>query len=308
MNERIIYLNGMSCSSCEKLIMRVAEMHRIEILQVNISQGFIKFFCDDSKLDSFKQALAEKGFTERTSDQAQVCITERGSYSRFFSFIKNVLSGGEGFEYESKLLNTALLTTIVLFLISGILLYFRFIQGAYLPLIMLTVFGVVALAYGYSHAKSYKSSIPCMNGMMSGMTLGMIGGFLGGLLIAATNGMFIGSVAGIIIGVALGFGTGRLCGVMGALEGMMGGFMSGIMGAMTSVMLFNDNLLIFLYICFGIGILILAGLSYMFYRENSSTNQQRTVHADIFFMTAFYIYAFLIAVMLYAPKGPLTFI
>ncbi len=307
MTDITLALDGMRCTSCEKLIMRAAESQQVQVTHINIPDGLLTFSCNEEKLEAFKAALREKGFTEKTAD-ARNGELERGSYARVYSFALNIIGGRKEFAYEAALFNTSLLALLMLSIGIGALFFLNIVPRPYLPLALLSVVGSVALTYTYTHATSYRGAMSCMNGMMSGMTLGMIGGFLAGLLIGATNGMFIGSIAGMLVGIKLGLGSGRLCGVMGAMEGIMGGFMAGIMGAMTSVMMLNDNMLLFIYISFGIGVVILGGLSYMFYREGGVVAQPRTVRTDVFVMAALQLALFLILVMLYAPKGPLTFI
>lgn len=301
MNQITLYLNGMTCVSCEKLVKRAGEKVGASIVSVDSKNGCVLADCPQEKVPLLKQALLEKGFSEKGAPPVL-----RGGLNGFISFVIDVVASKKGAEYESKLLNFALGSGIILFALAGLLLYFNVIPSLYMPFVFLAVLGSVALAYSYAHAMAYRENMSCMNGMMTGMTLGMIGGFLSGLLIGATNGMFIGSVAGIVVGVVLGLGSGRLCGVMGAMEGIMGGFMSGMMGAMTSVMLLNDNLMAFLYISFGISLCILAFLSYMFYKEATETVQAHRISFSQFLFLGIYLSLFLVAVMLYAPQGPLT--
>jgi len=148
----------------------------------------------------------------------------------------------------------------------------------------------------------------CQNGMMVGMITGMVSGFLIGALIGAANGMFMGSLLGMVFGIGIGLELGRCCGIMGALEGIMAGIMSGIMGAMTSVMLYNDNLLVLLYVLFGFCILVLGGASYMIHREAGKI-QLSELNID---MVSFVLYAtlffmFLVMFALYGPKSTITF-
>jgi hypothetical protein len=119
------------------------------------------------------------------------------------------------------------------------------------------------------YARANRKGMTCMTGMMVGMTMGMISGFMFGAIVGATNGMFVGSLAGIIVGMGLGAWTGKCCcGIMGTMEGSMAGLMSGVMGAMTSVMLFNDFLWLFLPILIAGGTIIQAGLVYLVRNEN----------------------------------------
>lgn len=132
-------------------------------------------------------------------------------------------------------------------------------------LIVATVVNGSALWY----ARANRKGMTCMTGMMVGMTMGMISGFMFGAIVGATNGMFVGSLVGIVVGMGMGAWIGKCCcGIMGTMEGAMAGLMSGVMGAMTSVMLFNDFLWLFLPILIAGGVVIQAGLIYLVRNEN----------------------------------------
>jgi len=51
------------------------------------------------------------------------------------------------------------------------------------------------------------------------------------------------------------------------MEGLLAGMMGGVMGAMTTLMLLNDNVLLFFPFIFASSAVILMGLSYMVYKD-----------------------------------------
>ena len=219
-----------------------------------------------------------------------------------------ILAGDGKVREESGLLNYAMGSVIALALLFGIAYAAvpRLIPGAYLPLVLLAIAGSVAIAFSHFHIRCYGNDVACMPGMMAGMTMGMAAGFMVGALVGATNGMFIGCLAGIGVGIALGANLGRPSGVMGGMEGIMAGLMSGTMGPMLSVMMINDNLVPFLYVLFVVCAGILGLLSYMMYKENGGA--PKTGAAFVKFLAAAAILSIAtIALMLYGPKGPITY-
>jgi hypothetical protein len=167
----------------------------------------------------------------------------------------------------------------------------------------------VMAAFSYYHMGSFRRYMSCMHGMMVGMTAGMMIGFMVGAIVGATNGMFIGSVAGVAVGIFFGFTLGRFCGVMGAMEGIMAGLMSGTMGAMTSVMMLNDHMMVFLYILLGICGLTVGALSYMMYREaGPAPDVAYSKGFGRFLMLSIYISAAMLIIMMFGPRGAITFI
>ncbi|MBI5046256.1 hypothetical protein HZC07_00805 [Candidatus Micrarchaeota archaeon] len=308
MKETKIELNGMSCASCERLIRRVAEKNSIAVNSLDVKTGEVVVFCESEKLEPFKKQLADKGFTEKASDPN----FSRGDPKRVKKYISSILAADSEVETESRLFNYSIASTAILFVIGGLVYSYLIAPtfqnaAAYLPLFILAVLSSVITVFSYYHMLSYRKNLSCMNGMMIGMTLGMISGFLVGGIIGATNGMFVGSVAGIFVGAVFGVNVGKCCGIMGALEGLMAALMAGVMGAMTSVMLIRDNLVLFLYILFGISSVILGGLSYMMYRESEGEPTQTKVNFGDFLIEAILLAGFIIAIVLYGPRGTLIY-
>ncbi|MEW6721759.1 MAG: hypothetical protein AB1324_00700 [Candidatus Micrarchaeota archaeon] len=300
-------LNGMTCGSCERLIQRVAEQNGGTVREVDANSGVVTLACDETALGKIKSELASKGFPERRAGEGQ-----RGDPARVGKYVASIIAGEAHVETEGRLLNYALGSAASLVLLFGaVYAAFQAIipsAFAYLPLIALAIASSVLSVFSYSHMKAYSRSISCSNGMMVGMTMGMISGFLVGALVGAANGMFIGSLAGMAAGIALGGNLGRCCGIMGALEGVMAGLMAGIMGAMTSVMMLGDNLVLFLYILFGVCAFVLGGLSYMMFREAGAApaDAQKARFAEFAGASAAFAIA-LSLVMVYGPKGPFVY-
>lgn len=301
-------LSGMTCESCGRLIRKIAEQNGAVVNGIDFHRHSVSLSCEPEKIDGLKKQLAEKGYPEKGSSSIS-----RGDPSRVGKYIAAVIAGERHVEVETKLLNYALGSATALILLGGIA-YSTFLQEApnassYIPLLLLTIVGGVVTVYSYSHMKCYRKSISCMNGMMVGMTMGMISGFMVGALIGATNGMFIGSTAGMAVGIALGVNLGGCCGISGAMEGIMAGLMAGIMGAMTSVMMLNDNLIAFLYILFGVCSFVLGGLSYLMFREaGSAPAQELRAGFPHFLVFCALLVLGLSAIMLFGPRGPLTYL
>lgn len=301
MKDITLDLNGMTCNSCEKLVTIIAEKQGGRVKSINLKTGKVELSIDETQVPSLKQNLAQKGFSEKNSE------VERGNTNRFLAYFSSILANEPHVSNESELFNNSIASLAGLFILFGSLVYFGIFSFAsvYTPIIFLVLLSSVLILFSYSHLLCYAKNLSCMNGMMAGMTIGMISGFLVGLLIGATNGMFIGSVVGILIGSFLGVNIGKCCGIMGALEGIMAGIMAGVMGAMTSIMLLNDNLVPFLYIFFGLCAIVLAGLSYMMYREGGAIEKQKHTFSDFFIRST--IFSIILTVfILFGPRGPLT--
>ncbi len=236
----------------------------------------------------------------------------RGDFSRVKHYVLSIIAGEPHVEVESKLLSFSIGTLAILIISTGIA-YATIMKevtniAAYLPLIFLAILTTVIALFAYNHVRCHRKSMLCMNGMMAGMTMGMIIGFMVGAIIGATNGMFVGSIIGMATGIGLGLNTGRYSGIMGAMEGIMAGFMAGIMGAMTSIMLLRDNLMIFLYILFGISAVVIGGLSYMLHREEGSAQKTEMQTNFLNFVVMSMLFSLLlIAIIVYGPKGVLTY-
>lgn len=297
----------MTCDSCGKLIKRVAEQNGAVVTTIDFEKHSVIMACEPEKIDKIKHELAEKGYPEKGKEGGT-----RGNPERIKKYISAIVSGEPHVEVESKLTNYAIGSAAGLILLTGLgyTLAAKSIPNAsaYIPLLFLAVIGSVMTVFSHYHMNCYRKAISCTNGMMVGMTMGMITGFMVGALIGATNGIFIGSTAGMIVGMALGANVGRCCGVMGAMEGIMAGLMAGIMGAMTSIMMLRENMVLFLYIVFGVCIFVLGGLSYLMYRESGAAPKVefRANFGD--FLAASLIFTLLLsAIMLYGPRGLLIY-
>lgn len=307
MSEYEVLLSGMSCGSCEKLIEREVEQHAGKIKSIDANSGRVVFDCPDDAFDGIIKALGEKGFPQNSAGDA-----ERGDWSSVFSFINNSLFGEEGYDLENTVVDFSLVSLIILALFSAVLLFFlkddyNLIKLA--PLVFLCAVFAVATLGSYYHLRCYKKKMSCQNGMMVGMVSGMIIGFLSGALIGAANGMFVGSIVGIVLGVYFGMKLGKSCGVMGGLEGVMAGLMAGLMGAMSSVMLVNDNLVAALLVLFLVSLFILGGTSYMMRREaGSRSGNELNCTKSKFFFYCLAIFLVMLVIMLFGPKGGVTYV
>jgi hypothetical protein len=228
--------------------------------------------------------------------------------------MKHFFSDAERFHVERRMLLMGAISAIVILAAMAMLYlgYFRAIPnfmpryGSYL--IYITV-SVVAVGMGVWHIKAYRHTFNCSLGMMAGMTIGMIAGFLFGAIIGATNGIFMGSVYGMFLGMFIGAWCTRSCGIMSIMEGLMAGLMGGLMGAMTTVMMLNDNLLLFMPLLVGSIAMITAGMVVMIYKE-SSEHHDKIPKTDMYdgfsFVSLLFILTILTTfVMIYGPKSAL---
>jgi len=122
--------------------------------------------------------------------------------------------------------------------------------------------------------------------------------------------MFVGAAFGMFTGMAIGAWCTRTCGVMSVLEGLMGGLMAGLMGAMTTVMLINENLLLFMPLLIGSCALILGGMSYMIYREHME-NREEIAKLDRYdmltYLSAMFVFTIIVTIIIiWGPKSVLV--
>ncbi len=297
----------MSCGSCERIIEKVAERNGAKAVSIDANTGIVVLSCVPEKIAEIKERLAQKGFHEKGEEGS-----ERGDPERVFTYLNAIAKASEIVGAESVLINYSIagLLASSIAIWAGYMLFFVKMANAaaYLPLLALAVFSSVASVYSYNNVKCYGKNISCTNGMMAGMILGMIPGFMTGAIIGATNGMFLGSIVGMTAGIVLGIKAGKCCGIMGAMEGVMAGFMAGIMGAMTSVMMFSDHLLEFLFIAFAICGAMLFGMSYLLHREIGTRDKNQVGISMQHFVALSVAFSIIMAIiMFYGPKGPLTF-
>jgi predicted lipid-binding transport protein (Tim44 family) len=97
---------------------------------------------------------------------------------------------------------------------------------------------------------------------------------------------------------------------MSVLEGLMAGLMAGLMGAMTTVMMINDNITLFMPILIGSCLLITGGMSYMIYKE-SKDDRKSIASPDGYDMINYIAVMFIVAVaitfiMVLGPKSAIA--
>lgn len=308
MNERVVRLSGMTCGSCERIIAREAKCAGVEILEADSAGGLVRVRGEDAGISAFLSSLRGKGFPERVPGSSPG--SGRGDVRRVVAFASDVVMGKEGTRLESSIFRGFLLSIGALFAataLAGALIPGLVLNPDLAQLVLLCFICSAITIASYAHLSAFKEGMSCMNGMMAGMTLGMASGFLSGALIGATNGMFVGSVAGTVFGASAGMLAGRFCGIMGAMEGMMAGLMSGTMGAMLTVMMINDNLMAFVYILFGAAAILLAGLAYMMHRESGNAPSGQGMELPHMMAYSAVFGAILALLMLFGPRGPVTF-
>lgn len=220
----------------------------------------------------------------------------------------------EKYESEKQMIKVgvlafALISAGLWLLYSGVLRGVPNIEryGIYL---VYTAISTTVIGVGIWHVKAYRHTFTCSTGMMAGMTIGMLAGFLLGAIIGATNGLFTGSVYGMFLGMFTGAWCTRNCGIMSIMEGLMAGLMGGLMGAMTTVMMINDNLAIFMPILVGSITFIMAGMNVMIYQESEEhrdTIGKKNSYEIIVFLTFLLMLAVLTTIiMVYGPKSALV--
>lgn len=225
------------------------------------------------------------------------------------AFISKFANGDEELLLERKVFKMSIISLVALLFI-GAFLYILAGNGLHIaskiPFIAYTLLSSVAIVASIAHFHAHRREFSCMHGMMIGMTIGMAAGFLFGAIMGATNGMFVGSVFGMAVGMVTGAYCGKCCGIMGVMEGLMAGLMGGTMGAMLSVMMINDNLLVFMLILVATCLAILASLTYMLYEARQNKKDWQSVSLGSFFLSSLVLSVLSIALMLYGPKGPIT--
>jgi len=302
-----IYLSGMTCGACGKVIERVVAQNGARIIEIDAVRGLVEMDAPPERMMMIKGQLAEKGFREKVSEN-----DERGDFRRVLEYAGSVIAGDRHVEVENRLLNHAIGTAAILsvaamlsFGITAAEFKDTFSAASLMFFVMITSLITV---YSISHMEAYRKGMTCTNGMMVGMATGMVSGYMVGAVIGATNGMFIGSVTGTAVGIMVGLGLGRHSGVMGAMEGIMAGLMSGTMGAMTSIMMINDNLLAFLYILCGICLITAGSLSYMMFREAGPAPRHGLRGGFARFLAGSWaLSAMMLAIILYGPRAALVF-
>ncbi len=304
MNNKIntkIYVPDIECDSCVKLIeKRFKSEKRVGSFTIN----------DDSIELNHNDALKPETLIKNINELGFRASLHPFDRKKFGERLRDFKENKNKYKIEYAGLKYVLGVFLILTIIE-IIAYFGFLNnipdflkhyGIYLFYLN---FSIAILGGGVWHFLSYKGKVTCMVGMMIGMTFGMQAGMMLGIILGATNGFFIGALFGMIIGVFIGTITGKCCGIMGAMQGMMAGVMGGTMGPMISVMMFTDNLHIFLPPYMLINAAIIIGLSYMFYEEVVEGKELIKTPLDfVTFAAASIIIAFiLLAIMIYGPKS-----
>lgn len=298
--EKELFVDGLECDSCAKAVSRVAASIGVHLARVDVAAGKVFVDCSGEKLEELKKALAGAGYGVDSHPA-------RGSFSSAAIFFKNVFFDKE-FGEERKILEASLLclfAMVTLVALVALLPQFSFAKQ-FVPLLAVTAIGTFLVFVALAHWLSFAKPSSCMCGMMVGMTIGMAAGFLSGAVAGASNGMFAGSVAGMLVGMTVGALAGKPVGAMGVLEGLMAGLMGGTMGAMLTVMLFGDNVVLFLVLLLIAFAVILSGLSYVVFREGGSVQKNRFGTGSIAIVLLFFI--IFSSFLLWGPRSALAFV
>ena len=293
-----VYVPDIECDSCVRLISR--KFKDSNISNFKIEPDAVEL--EASRADEAISIIKRLGFRASKEPFERKIFRER---------LKHFRENRHKYDTEVKGIAYAVNVFVILELLF-IVSYLGFLKNIpdflsnYGVWIMYLILSVSALGFGMWHFYAYRARITCMAGMMIGMTFGMQTGMMIGAIVGATNGFFMGSMVGMLLGCFAGFMTGKCCGVMGVMEGLMAGLMGGTMGAMISVMMLYDHIAIFMPFYMGINLLIIAGLSYMFYEEvvEKDNGVERKPVDLLTFISIAIIVAFIIAaLMIYGPKS-----
>jgi copper chaperone CopZ len=307
---KTIYIHGMTCASCERLVTKAVESAGGKVHSVDAKEGkaTIELAESGAAFEKVKDAIVASGYVVAESKNELSQTEPFGQQMEVF--LKKLLSGEKGLSAERKILKMSLLS-FLLIIFAGFFLYLFAFRGmpsfsSLFPFLFYTIISAVALTASMAHYRSHKGEFTCMEGMMIGMTIGMMAGFLFGAVIGATNGMFVGSVFGMAIGMLAGAWAGKCCGIMGVMEGMMAGLMGGTMGAMLTVMMLADNLMVFMPIFVASCLAILAGLTYMIYNSAGKRGERELMKFDQFLSLCLLFTLATAIIMLFGPRGPVT--
>ncbi|MDO8480756.1 MAG: heavy-metal-associated domain-containing protein [Nanoarchaeota archaeon] len=297
-----IYVPDIECDSCVKVIDRkLKELQGIEGIEFKPDAIEVAFNEALLKPENIVTMIKNSGFRASTEPFDRKTITER-----FRDFRENrhkYAIEWQGVKYTFY--------TLFILIAFELLLYSAFFRGipnfwqTYGIWLFYLNLSIVTIGAALWHFKAYRAKVTCMVGMMIGMIIGMQAGMMVGAIIGATNGFFVGAMTGMLLGVGVGAIAGNCCGIMGILQGMMAGLMGGTMGPMISLMMFSDNLHIFMPFYMAINILILAGFSYMVIEEvvENRKVERKPVDFQLFAAVSLIASAGLTLLMLYAPKS-----
>jgi copper chaperone CopZ len=300
-----LYVQDIECESCTRLVDRaIKTLQGINGYQIRKDSVLIDYDPSLLKEEAIIEAISSRGYA------ASKFPLNKMSYKRR---LKDFLKDREKYTIERRMFFISIISFFALIFIEGFL-YMAFFQDtpgflaqSWQWFLYLDI-SVVSIAASIWHLKAYKGAITSMTGMMLGMTLGMQAGFMIGAVVGASNGMFVGSTVGMLAGVFLGIIGGKDTGIMGGLQGMMSGLMGGTMGAMLTVMMFTDNILLFMPMFMLINVVIMWGMSYMVYEEVVEDKTVRIEPADFstFFAYVFIFTTLLGIIMVYGPKSALV--
>ncbi|MCF7900597.1 heavy-metal-associated domain-containing protein [Candidatus Woesearchaeota archaeon] len=301
-----IYIPDIECDSCSRVLKKAFDKED-GIIKYVVYDDSTEIEFDESKINTkdIISIIKSKGFRASTEPFERKTLKER---------MRHFKENPSKYVLESKIIPY----TIGLFLIISaleVLAYFLFLKNIpdflsnYSWWILYLNISIATISVGMWHVIAYlKNKITCMTGMMIGMTIGMQTGMMIGAIVGATNGFFIGSMVGMLLGCLVGWITGKCCGIMGTMEGLMAGLMGGTMGPMISIMMFSDNLLIFMPFYIAINVLILGGLSIMMYEEVVEGKKHNKQPVDFMTLSSIAVIAtfILLAIIIYGPKSPLV--
>ena len=294
-----IYVPDIECDSCVRLISKKMKDNNIHNFKVDDESVVL----DDASTKE-KAISIIRGLGYRASEEPFENMT-------FKERFRSVSENPEKYSVEFKGLTYAV-NVFVILLALFLIAYFGFLKAipgfiqSYAVWILYLLISITVLSFGLWHFLSYRGRVTHMAGMMIGMTFGMQTGMLIGAVLGATNGFFVGAMTGMILGVIVGILTGKCCGIMGIMEGMMAGVMGGTMGPMITVMMIYDHISVFMPFFVGFNILIVLGLSYLFYEEvveKGSGVERKPVDFALLASLCVIAGAVLILIMIYGPKS-----
>lgn len=295
-----VYVPDIECDSCVKLISK--KLHKEHINDFKVTNESVELENPDqaskairiinglgfrASTDPFERKTWKERVKHFKENKRQYAIERLGLQNSFSVFI--ILLAVAGFSYIVLLKNIP-----------------NFISNYGLWMLYLVI-TIVSVGIGLWHFYAYKAKVTCMTGMMLAMTFGMQTGMMLGAVVGATNGFFTGAMVGMIVGTLIGIVTGKCCGVMGVMEGAMAGLMGGTMGPMITVMMFSDNVQLFMPFYMVINVFIMLGLSYMLYEEVVEGKEVQRRPLDFTTLAAASVIALVVigALMIFGPKSPL---
>ena len=293
-----IPIRNVSCEACTVVIGRMLDKFpRAKVENISPDARTLTLTCEEKDTHVIKEKLREYNYLNE----------DKNTREHVWFVLERIIGNKKGFEGEHRILRQTLGMAAVLFAVLGGLYVTIIPPTPYaekaLPILALIPVGIALNAGALAHIKQVRSHFTCANGMMAGMIVGMISGFLAGAVVGATNGMFVGSLAGMFAGMGVSAWALRTNGIMSVLEGLMAGLMSGTMGAMLSVMMLLDHLVEFLYILFGVGALILAGMSYFMIKEVGPIQNEKRIPFTHLAGWGILVLLAIIAIIFWGPKS-----